>query len=203
TWRGPAGLGAGLHLGRRAVSVDLAARQITDDLGATYGYERLLLATGGRPRRLPGSGEDDGIVYFRHLPDYRRLRSLADGGASFIVLGGGFIGSEVAAGLRGTGSEVTIVFPEVGIGARGPPSELAESVNELYRSHGVEVITGELVARVAREDGGFHVHLESGRTLEADAVVAGLGILPATELAEAAGLEVDDGIVVDEYGRAG
>src|SRR5262249_62412728 len=108
TWRGPAGLGAGLHLGRRAVSVDLAARQITDDLGATYGYERLLLATGGRPRRLPGSGEDDGIVYFRHLPDYRRLRSLADGGASFIELGGGVIGRLGGAELRGDRCDDTI-----------------------------------------------------------------------------------------------
>ncbi len=202
-WRGTADLGVDLHLGRRAVSVDRAARQVADDRGETYRYEKLLLATGGRPRRLPGSGEDDGVVYFRHLPDYRRLRSLADGGASFIVLGGGFIGSEVAAGLRGTGSEVTMVFPEDGIAARVLPAALSESVNELYRSHGVELNPGELVSQVERDDGGFHVHLQSGRVLEADAVVAGLGIVPATELAEAAGLEVSDGIVVDEYGRAG
>ena len=202
-WRGTADLGVDLHLGRRAVSVDRAARQVADERGETYRYEKLLLATGGRPRRLPGSGEDDGVVYFRHLPDYRRLRSLADGGASFIVLGGGFIGSEVAAGLRGTGSEVTMVFPEDGIAARVLPAALSESVNELYRSHGVELNPGELVSQVERDDGGFHVHLQSGRVLEADAVVAGLGIVPATEVAEAAGLEVSDGIVVDEYGRAG
>jgi NADPH-dependent 2,4-dienoyl-CoA reductase/sulfur reductase-like enzyme len=202
-WRGTADLGVDLYLGRRAVSVDRAARRVTDDRGETYVYEKLLLATGGRPRRLLGSGEDDGVVYFRHLPDYRRLRSLADAGASFIVLGGGFIGSEVAAGLRGAGSEVTIVFPEVGIGARVLPAGLAESVNDLYRSHGVEVIPGELVSKVETDGGGFRVELQSGRTLEADAVVAGLGIVPATELAEAAGLEVSDGIVVDEYGRAG
>jgi len=203
-WRGTADLGVDLQLGRRAVSVDRAARQVTDDRGETHGYEKLLLATGGRPRRLPGGGEDDGVVYFRHLPDYRRLRSLADSGASFVVLGGGFIGSEVAAGIRGTGSDVTIVFPEVGIGARVLPAGLAESVNELYRSHGVEVIPGELVSKVETGDGGgFRVELQSGRTLEADAVVAGLGIVPATELADAAGLQVSDGIVVDEYGRAG
>jgi NADPH-dependent 2,4-dienoyl-CoA reductase/sulfur reductase-like enzyme len=202
-WRGTADLGADLHLGRRAVAVDRAARQVTDDRGETYGYEKLLLATGGRPRELPGAADEGGVVYFRHLPDYRRLRSLADRGASFIVLGGGFIGSEVAAGLRGTGSEVTMVFPEDGIAARVLPAGLSESVNELYRSHGVEVIPGELVSKVVRDDGGFRVHLESGRELEGDAVVAGLGIVPATELAEAAGLEVDNGIVVDEYGRAG
>jgi NADPH-dependent 2,4-dienoyl-CoA reductase/sulfur reductase-like enzyme len=119
------------------------------------------------------------------------------------VLGGGFIGSELAAALNSAGSPVTLVFPEPGIGARLFPADLSESVNELYRGHGVEVRPGELVAGVERAGEGFKVELESGGALDADAVVAGLGILPATELAEAAGLEVDDGIVVDEYGRAG
>src|SRR4051812_29512823 len=134
-WRGTDELGVDLHLGRRAVSLDRPARKVTDDRGETYGYERLLLATGGRPRRLPGGG-DDGVVYFRTLRDYRRLRPLADEGASFLVLGGGFIGSEVAAGLRGLGSAVTMVFPEDGIAARVLPAELAAAVNDLYRGHG-------------------------------------------------------------------
>ena len=119
------------------------------------------------------------------------------------MLGGGFIGSEVAAALNTAGCKVTIVVPEAGIGARLFPADLAESVNELYRGHGVEVLPGELVSGVERGGDGLSVRLKSGRTLQADAVVAGLGIEPATELAEAAGLEVDDGIVVDEYGRAG
>ena len=201
-WRGTSEFGVDLHLGRRVVSLDLAARRATDDQGETYGYERLLLATGGRPRRLPGDTGDD-IVYFRKLPDYRRLRALAGDGASFVVIGGGFIGSEVAAALNAAGCKVTLVVPEAGIGARLFPADLAESVNELYRGHGVEVLPGELVSGVERGSDGYSVRLESGRTLAADAVVAGLGIEPATELAEAAGLEVSDGIVVDEYGRAG
>jgi NADPH-dependent 2,4-dienoyl-CoA reductase/sulfur reductase-like enzyme len=202
-WRGTAELGVELHLGRRAVAVDRAARQVTDSNGETYGYDRLLLATGGRPRHLPASADDAGIVYFRTLPDYRQLRALADRGASFVVLGGGFIGSEVSAGLSGTGAAVTMVFPEDGIAARVLPADLSAAVNELYRSHGVDVVPGELVSLVDRDNGRFRVHLRSGRVLGADAVVAGLGIVPATELAEGAGLEVSDGIVVDEYGRAG
>jgi 3-phenylpropionate/trans-cinnamate dioxygenase ferredoxin reductase component len=200
-WRGTSEFGVELHLGRRVESVDLAARRVIDDRGQTYGYECLLLATGGRPRRLPGAGGDD-IVYFRKLPDYRRLRALADRGASFVVIGGGFIGSEIAAALKSADCAVSLVVPEAGIGARLFPPDLAESVNELYRGHGVDVLTGELVSAVERSGEGFSVRLESGRTLEADAVVAGLGIEPATELAEAAGLRVSDGIVVDEYGRA-
>jgi NADPH-dependent 2,4-dienoyl-CoA reductase/sulfur reductase-like enzyme len=201
-WRGTSEFDVDLRLGRRVVSLDLSARRATDDQGESYGYERLLLATGGRARRLPGDSGDD-VVYFRRLPDYRRLRALADGGASFVVIGGGFIGSEVAAALCSAGCKVSLVVPEAGIGARLFPADLAESVNELYRGHGVDVLPGELVSSVEQGGGSFSVRLQSGRTLEADAVVAGLGIEPATELAEAAGLEVSDGIVVDVYGHAG
>jgi NADPH-dependent 2,4-dienoyl-CoA reductase/sulfur reductase-like enzyme len=201
-WRGTEELGVELHLGRRVVSLDLAGHRVTDDQGESYGYEKLLLATGGTPRRLPGDTGDD-IVYFRRLPDYRRLRELADRSSSFVVLGGGFIGSELAAGLNGAGCPVTLLFPEAGIGARLFPPDLAGSINELYRGHGVDVRPGELVAAVEKSGEAFKVELQSGGALEADGVVAGLGIVPATELAEEAGLAVDDGVVVDEYGRAG
>jgi NADPH-dependent 2,4-dienoyl-CoA reductase/sulfur reductase-like enzyme len=201
-WRGTEDLGVELNLGRRAVLLDRDARTVTDDSGEAYRYERVLLATGGTPRRLPGDTGSD-IVYFRRFPDYRRLRELADRHAELVVLGGGFIGSELAAALSQAGCAVRLVFPENGIGSRLFPADMAESVNELYRGHGVEVLPGELVEAVERNGNRFSVQLKSGATLEADAVVAGLGIVPATELAEAAGLKVDDGILVDEYGRAG
>jgi NADPH-dependent 2,4-dienoyl-CoA reductase/sulfur reductase-like enzyme len=95
-----------------------------------------------------------------------------------------------------------MVFPEAGIGARLFPAGLAEFVNDYYRQRGVEVLPGELVEGIGRDGDSFSVELGS-RTLEADVVVAGLGIEPATELAAAAGLEVDDGVVVDDRGRAG
>jgi NADPH-dependent 2,4-dienoyl-CoA reductase/sulfur reductase-like enzyme len=201
-WRGTADLGVELVLGRRVVSLDRGTRTVTDSSGETHGYEQLLLATGGTPRRLPGD-TGSGVVYFRRFPDYRQLRALADAHADVVVLGGGFIGSELAAALNGAGCSVRLVFPEAGIGARLFPADLAESVNELYRGHGVEVMPGELVSSVERSGDRFTVTLQSGSELESDAVVAGLGIIPSTELAEAAGLEVSDGIVVDEYGHAG
>jgi 3-phenylpropionate/trans-cinnamate dioxygenase ferredoxin reductase subunit len=196
-WRGTAELGVELRLGRRIVSVDPSGPSATDDQGETYSGERLLLATGGRPRRLP-SGTGD-VVYFRTLDDYRRVRDLADRGSRFVVIGGGFIGSEIAASLASNGSRVTLVFPDDGIGARLFPAELSRFVTEYYREHGVEVHAGR---KVTRTDSG-RVELDDGQTLEADAVVAGLGIEPATELAEAAGLPVSNGIVVDEHGRTG
>jgi 3-phenylpropionate/trans-cinnamate dioxygenase ferredoxin reductase component len=196
-WFDPELGGAQLVTGRRVVALDLDARRATDDQGGEYGYEKVLLATGGTPRRL--GGDDGDVVYFRTLDDYRRLRGLAAEGAHVIVIGGGFIGSELAAALTGVGAKVTMVFPEPAIAFRVLPGGLADFVTAYYREKGVEVLAGETVSSVE----GTKVTLGSGRVLEGDAVVAGLGIVPNIELAEAAGLPVDNGIVVDELGRAG
>jgi len=186
-WKNTAEAGAELVLGRRIVELDPSGRRARDDEGEEYTFEQLLLATGGTPRRL--GGDDGEVIYYRTLDDYHRLRGLAREGARITVIGGGFIGSELAAALTTVGAKVTMLFPEATIGARLFPRGLGEFVNDYYRERGVEVRTGETVSSVA--------------DLAADVVVAGLGIVPNTELAEAAGLAVDNGIVVDEYGRAG
>ena len=196
-FRGTAEFSVDIHAGRRITGLDLAARTATDDTGSVHSYEKLLLATGGTPRRLPGDGE--GVIYYRTLDDYRHLRSLAGDGVRAAVVGGGFIGSEIAAALAMNGCAVTIVFPDQGIGARLFPPELAVFINAYYRDKGVTVLAEERVEKAS----STAVTTKSGRTIEADVVVAGLGIVPTTELAEQAGLEVDDGILVDEYGRAG
>jgi 3-phenylpropionate/trans-cinnamate dioxygenase ferredoxin reductase component len=198
-WRGTADLGVEVWLGRTIVALDLEARRATDDAGKTYAYERLLLATGGGPRRLPFGGDE--VIYFRTLDDYRRLRALADEGARFLVIGGGFIGSEIAAALASNGRSVTMVFPEPGIGARIFPAELSAFVTDYYRAQGVEVLAGASVTAIERVGDRVRVATGDGRTLEADAAVAGLGIAPRVELAADAGLTVDDGIVVDDRGR--
>ena len=181
-WRGTEDHRVDLRLGRRIVSIDPGAHRAADDAGEEYEYEKLVLATGGTPRRLPG---DVDAIYFRTLDDYRRVRSLSDQGSRFLVVGGGFIGSEIAAALRSQGRDVTMVFPEAGIGWRTFPPELARFVAGYYREQGVDVRSETMFDSAV----GY------------DAVVAGLGIIPRTDLAEAAGLPVDDGIEVDEYGR--
>jgi 3-phenylpropionate/trans-cinnamate dioxygenase ferredoxin reductase subunit len=195
-WRGTEDLGVDLRLGRRIVALDLPAKIATDDRGDRYGYERLLLATGGRPRRLPFGDE---VIYFRTLDDYRRLRALADQGVGFVVIGGGFIGSEIAAALALNGCPVTMVFPEPGIGARIFPASLSAALNDYYRARGVELVPVASVTGIGRD----RVVLENGQTFEAGAVVAGIGIEPNVELAAAAGLPVRNGIVVDGFGRVG
>ena len=125
------------------------------------------------------------------------MRARVREGASALVIGGGFIGSEIAASLAANGCRVTMVFPEDGIASRVLPAGLSRFVTEYYRERGVEVLTGETVQAAGERS----VTTGSGRTIDADVVVAGLGIEPAVELAQAAGLLVDNGIVVDELGR--
>jgi 3-phenylpropionate/trans-cinnamate dioxygenase ferredoxin reductase component len=188
--------GVTMRAGTRVVAIDRAARRVVLASGESVGYERLLLATGGSPRRLPFGGE--GVVYFRTLADYRRLRQLPPG-RRVAVVGGGFIGSELAASLTNAGHRVTMLFPEEGIGSRLFPRDLALHLNGFYASKGVDVRAGERVTAIeARpDDGGFVMRTDRGE-LRADAVVAGLGIVPNVALAAEAGLAVDDGILVDE-----
>jgi 3-phenylpropionate/trans-cinnamate dioxygenase ferredoxin reductase component len=144
---------------------------------------------------------DDGVIYYRTLDHYRKLRPLGHEGTRAAVIGGGFIGSEISAALTMHDCDVSLLFPDAAISAKVFPAELAEFVTDYYREKGVEVLPGETVAKVTRNGGTFRVETESGRTVEADVVVAGLGIVPRTDLAQASGIAVDDGIVVDEHGR--
>lgn len=185
----PQAAGVKLLSSRRAVSIDRKGRRVTDDRGESHPYDKLLLATGGSPRKLPFGG--DAVVYFRTIDDYRRLRR---SGKRAVVIGGGFIGSEIAASLSMDGSKVTMVFPEDGICARAFPADLSAFVTGYYREKGVEVLTSDVPTAIS--DSGT-VRTRSGRDLAADVIVAGLGIVPETRLAEAAGLTVNDGIVVD------
>ncbi|HEX9080493.1 MAG TPA: FAD-dependent oxidoreductase [Desulfuromonadaceae bacterium] len=200
-WRGTEKLGVTHHAARRAVALDPANREVRDDHDEVYTYDRLLLATGGSPRRMPVA--DDGVIYFRTLDDYRRLRALSDAEGKFVVIGGGFIGSEVAAALAMNGRQVTMLFPEPGIASRVFPADLAAFLTGFYHEKGVEVLPGERVSGVRREDRRLLLETAGGRELAADGVVAGLGIEPNTELAAQAGLIIDNGIAVDEFLRAG
>src|SRR5215471_17506337 len=162
-WREPAE-GVELVTGRRIVSLDLDAHTAANDAGEEYSWEKLLLATGARPREIPGA---EGVIWYRTLDDYRRLREAAQEGSHVVVIGGGFIGSEIAAGLVGVGARVTMLFPEPGVGHRLFPADLSASVTDYYREKGVEVLAGEMVASAS----GHGVETGSGRTVRADAVI--------------------------------
>src|SRR5712691_11251094 len=171
-WRKTPRDGVALHLGRRVVAIDATGRAVTDDRGTVYGFGKLLLATGGAPRRLPLSS--DQVIYFRTLNDYRRLRSLAKESLRFAVIGGGFIGTELAAALRMQGRDVVMLVPEAGLGARVFPSDLSRFLVDYYREKGVEMRTGEGMAGLAARGGKCVVRTTTRQDLTADVVVAGL-----------------------------
>ena len=188
-----------LHVDTNISRIDRNNRQVMDDEGKVYGFDKLLLATGGTARRLPWDVE--GLIYFRNLDDYLNLRALAERKRSFAVIGGGFIGSEIAAALSMNGNRVTMIFPETGIGARIYPQALADFLNAYYREKGVELMAGDVAASIARQRDGYEIRTQAGRVLHMDAVVIGVGIQANTGLAQAAGLEVDNGILVNELLR--
>jgi len=198
-WRKTENKGVKTHLGRVVKEFVPSQKRIVDDTGEIFTYQKLLLAAGGRPRRLPFG--DDQIIYFRSLSDYKRLRGLTEQRKRFAVIGGGFIGSEIAAALALNGKEVVMIFPGKDIGDRVFPPPLAQFVSNFYKQKGVEVLAGEKIIDLETHGSKYVLKTGTSREIEVDCVVAGLGIEPNVELAQTAGLAVENGIVVDEFLR--
>ena len=185
-----------LILGSRATRLDLAARTVTLSGGAVLGYDQLLLATGVRPRVLPGL-DGDGVCYLRTGEDAAALRDRMTAAGHVAVLGGGFIGCEVAAAAIRLGKRATILeaLPTLLHRALGP--ELGDVVAGIHRDEGVDVRTGQQVLGIRPRRGGLRISTAAG-DVDADVLVVGVGTVPNTELAEQAGLPAGHGIEVDE-----
>jgi 3-phenylpropionate/trans-cinnamate dioxygenase ferredoxin reductase subunit len=192
-----------LMLDTPARTVDIRARQVHLDDGRQVSYTKLLLATGSSPRRLTVPGADlDNVLYLRRVGDSERLKSAFTAGAKIVVIGAGWIGLETAAAARMAGAEVTVLehseLPLLKVLGR----EAAEVFAALHTDHGVHLLPNvqveSLTGTHGRVDG---VRLADGRHLAADAVVVGIGITPNVQLAQEAGLDVQNGIVTDEHLR--
>ncbi len=173
-------------------------KTILSDRGRRERYGKLLLATGGTPRRLqiPGA-ESEGVFYYRTLDDYLAL-SRAPEGKSILVVGGGFIGSEVAAALSMHGAHVTMIFPERRLLERVFPAALADVIQERYEQRGVRILSEDAPVSFAPRGGSLAVETRRGEHLTCDAIVVGAGIEPEVGLALSAGLAVENGIEVNE-----
>lgn len=190
--------GVETRLGRRAVSLDARAREIRDDSGAAFGYEKLLIATGTTPRRLDIPGALlEGVCYFRTLDDYGYLRGRAKEGSSAVIVGGGFIGSELAAVLCHNKVAVTMIFPSEYLCSKVLPEGLGRAVQDDFTKRGIRVLAGAAPASFEKKGERFLIRTTDGRAFEADSLVVGAGVLPDVALAQGAGLKTGDGIEVD------
>jgi 3-phenylpropionate/trans-cinnamate dioxygenase ferredoxin reductase subunit len=193
-----AGHGIEVRLGRRAVGLDPAGREIELDTGERLAYDRLLLATGARPRRLgiPGAGLA-GVHLLRTIADSDALRARLAPGARIVVVGAGWIGAEVTASARARGVEVTMVAPEAVPLERVLGTEVGGILRDVHLEHGVQMRLGTALESFEGDGTVRRVRTRDGRAIDCDAVVVGIGASPRTELAVAGGLAVDGGVLVD------
>ena len=178
--------------------IDRAAKRLLRADGGAVSYDKLLLATGAMPRRLADT-EGERIVYLRTLDDALRLRQELEPGRRLAIVGGGFIGLELAASARARGAEVTLIEALPRLLSRAVPAAIAAQLQARHEFEGVQLIFGDGIAAIRSDASAATVHLNSGRRVVADLVLVGIGAVPNTALAGAAGLSIDNGIAVDRH----
>jgi len=191
-----------LFLETRVEKIDPDEKWVETDNEERFKFEKLLIATGGDAIRIPRAPE--GVISYRTRADYEVLNELAKTKQSFCVIGGGFIGSEITAALTKNDKEVTMIFPEIGISGLLFPDDLSKFLNDYYRENGVNVLNHWLVDSISKLENKYKVefhNIDTGEVgeREFDVIVVGIGLKPNLDLAKDAGLEVDDGILVNEF----
>ena len=185
-----------------ATSIDTAAKTVGLADGQAIGFDGLMLTTGARVRRLPVPGADlDGVFYLRTIEDSAAIRAQIAAGTEVAVIGGGFIGLEIAGSAARRGARVTVLEAADRLMGRSVAPEVADWFARMHRDRGVDLRLGVSIAAIEGGRSATGVRLGDGSVVPAEVVVIGIGILPNVEIAEAAGLAVDNGIVVDDRGR--
>lgn len=195
------GLDVEWRLGRRACALDRDAREIELEGGERIGFDRLVIATGSTPRRLGGPALGR-ISVLRTLADAAAIRDRLVAGARVAVIGGGFIGAEIASTARDRGLDVTLIEPEPVLMRRILGDRVGGMMTALHRTHGVDVRCGATAVDLDGGESAQRVRLSDGRSVEADVIVAGIGSVPATGWLEGSGLRIADGVLCDARLRA-
>jgi NADPH-dependent 2,4-dienoyl-CoA reductase/sulfur reductase-like enzyme len=192
-----------VRLRHEVIEVDAESRRLWDERGEVIEFGDLLLATGCRPRRLHAEGaEISNVRYFRDLEDYLDLESRLDRVQHLTLVGGGFTSVEMAGALRARGKEITLVVPDEYPLHRLLPRDLGAPLLDYLREMGVETVSGDTLVKIEEMNGLLHARTLQGNELDTQLVLVDQGGEPLVDLAEAAGIAIDDGIVVDEYGRS-
>jgi len=182
----------------RAVAIDRAAHAVRLSDGSSLAYGKLLLATGSVPRKLPMPGLGPRCIYLRTFDDALAIRAHLGAGNRVAIIGGGFIGLELAAAARKLGATVTVIEAQLRILMRGVPAEIAEIIRKAHEAEGVSIRAGQGIAAIAGEGAEVGITLADGQKIVADLMVIGIGAMPVTALAAEAGLTIDNGIAVDD-----
>jgi 3-phenylpropionate/trans-cinnamate dioxygenase ferredoxin reductase component len=192
--------GIAVKLGSRVTEIDIGRKTLRDDKTGTYHFQKLLLATGGAPRMLSIPGGDlPGIYYFRYLDDYLKLRSEAAEGKKALVIGGGFIGSEIAAALTTNKVDVSMIFSDSYLCSKVFPSDLGLSIQRRFIDKGVKILTREKPVSIVKRGNSFVASTDTGKLIESDILIVGIGINPSIELGTMAKVDTGNGIIVNEY----
>jgi 3-phenylpropionate/trans-cinnamate dioxygenase ferredoxin reductase subunit len=183
-------------------AIDRSAGHIVMSTGDTLTYDKLALCTGARPRQLRVPGADlPGVHYLRTAADVELIRTSAAPGRRVVIVGGGYIGLETAASLRALGLEVTVLEATTRVLERVTAPDVSTFFERIHREEGIDIRTGAKVAALVGDDCVREVTLSTGESIPTDLVIVGIGVEPRTELADAAGLVVDNGIVIDDHAR--
>lgn len=185
-----------LHLNKKATEIDKDNKIVKDSSGKKYKYTKLLIATGATPKTI--SKPSKRIIYYRNLQDYKDLRSLTEKYSNFGVIGGGFIGSEIAAALSLNKKKVTMIFLEEGIGGLLFPKELSTHLNSYYKEKGIEIYPKSKVQQITEVDNKIKVKTDTNE-FSFDALVIGIGVNPNIELLQSNGFNVENGVIVNEF----
>ncbi len=202
-WRKTEKLNVDLVISTSVENLNPADKSVKTDKGEIITFEKALLATGATPRRFPFAGEL--VNYFRYFKDYEDLRELANKKDEFVIIGGGFIGSELAASLSGFGKKVSVIFPENWLNQRIFPAGVSAYLHDVFDHHGINILKGISIVGIEEKSGKKVVTIKKADgeiiDLSADGVIAGLGVIPNTILAEQSNLPTGNGITVDSTFR--
>lgn len=175
------------------------AKTITLDDGEVIYYQQLLVATGGEPRKIQGP-EDPHVLVFRQWSDYRKLRKFSGANKRVVIIGGGYVGTELASSLTQNKTNVTMIFPEDSLGSGKFPEEIRAEYEETFKKNGAQLLSGQLVESYQREGDQLMVLTKDGTKVPADTIIIGLGVTPRISLIEESGLDLaDGGVKVNEY----
>lgn len=185
---------------KRVIKLIPEEKKVVDNLNNIFSFDKLLIASGGKPKKIEKLQDDVNIIYYRNMNDFYKLKALAEEGKRITIIGGGFIGSEIAAALSLKKCNVTMIFPENGISSHVFPPDLSSFLNDYYQKKGIDIINQDLATDIKKTNtNNFIITTKNKKKLEAEVIVIGIGIEPNISFLKDTNIKIDKGIIVDRH----